>query len=119
MCSPAIFVDPAGSDYHLQSERGRYLPDADDPNAPGLWVLDEVTSPGIDAGDAGIDASEEPSPNGGIVNIGAYGHTEYASRSMQAEIRGTWPLRMDCNLDGIVNLVDFACLAEEWLKEKE
>ena len=110
------FAKPEDSDYHLQSERGRYKPV--DPNHPveGYWVLDEVTSPCIDAGDPAEDASAERSPNGSRVNQGAYGAMWYASLSMQAE---TWPLRMDCNLDGIVNLVDFACLADEWLEEKE
>jgi len=114
-----LFADPAGSDYHLKSERGRYRPV--DPNHPveGYWLLDEVTSPCIDAGDPGLDASAEPTPNGGIVNIGAYGGTGYASRSMQAERRGLWSLVGDLNYDGIVNLLDFALLSENWLEEKE
>ncbi len=114
-----LFANPAGSDYHLKSERGRYRLNPCDPNAPGDWVLDEVTSPCIDAGNPADDASAERTPNGERVNQGAYGATAYASLSMQAEIRGTWPLRMDCNLDGIVNLLDFACLADEWLEEIE
>jgi len=85
----------------------------------GYWLLDEVTSPCIDAGDPGLDASAEPTPNGGIVNIGAYGGTGYASRSMQAERRGLWSLVGDLNYDGIVNLLDFALLSENWLEEKE
>ena len=115
------FADPAGGDYHLMSERGRYQPvDPNDFNGKeGLWVLDEVTSPCIDAGDPVLDASAEPAPNGEIVNIGAYGGTGYASRSMAAERRGLWSLVGDLNYDGIVNLLDMRILAENWLKEKE
>ena len=74
----------------------------------GLWVLDEVTSPCVDAGDWMVDPGEERAPNGGRVNIGAYGGTAYASRS-------EWPLAGDLNRDGMVNLEDLALLAREWL----
>ena len=101
------FADPGNNDYHLLSERGRYLPDAD-PNAPGLWVLDEVSSPCVDAGDWLRDPGEERLPNGRRVNIGAYGGTAYGSMS-------EWPLAGDLNRDGTVNLIDFAWVSEEWL----
>ena len=105
-----LFSDPANDDYHLLSERGRYQPV--DPNyfggKEGLWVLDEVSSPCLDAGDPLVDPWAEPSPNGGVVNIGAYGNTAYASMS-------EWPLTHDSDEDGIVNLVDLAALCEEWL----
>lgn len=70
-----LFVDPARGDYHLRSERGRYWPEHD------VWVLDNVTSPCIDAGDPNDDFSREPLPNGGRVNVGAFGGTPFASRS--------------------------------------
>jgi len=53
-----LFIDPANNDYHL-------LPD----------------SPCIDAGDPCSDYSNEPWPNGGRINIGAYGNTIEAARS--------------------------------------
>ena len=59
------FVDPADGDYHLLSERGRYWPEHD------VWVLDKVTSPCINGGDPNADASDEPMPNGGRINMGA------------------------------------------------
>jgi len=62
-------------DYHLRSQAGRWDP------AAGIWVLDQVTSPCIDAGDPSSDFSQEPLPNGGRVNLGAYGNTSEASQS--------------------------------------
>ncbi|MBA7471311.1 hypothetical protein ES707_06617 [subsurface metagenome] len=99
-----LFVDPNNDDYHLRSERGRYWPEHD------VWVLDEVTSPCIDHGDPTVDPSREPTPNGGRINMGAYGGTAYASMSEMRWIDG------DINHDGIVNMIDLALLAENWLQ---
>jgi len=63
-------------DYHLQSQMGRY-----DPRAHNKWVLDRLTSPCIDAGDPSNSVGPEPSPNGGIINMGVYGGTAEASKS--------------------------------------
>ncbi len=68
-----LFADAAHSDYHLRSAAGRWL--------RGQWVTDDVTSPCIDADDPNVDVADEPAPNGGRVNMGAYGGTEYASKS--------------------------------------
>ncbi len=65
--------DPNMVDLHLKSEAGRW-------NGT-TWVVDDVTSQCIDAGMATSDYSNEPDPNGGIVNIGAYGNTSEASKS--------------------------------------
>jgi len=70
-----LFVDPDNDDYHIRSERGRYWPEHD------IWVLDKVTSPCIDGGDPRTAAINEPMPNGGRINIGAYGGTMEASLS--------------------------------------
>jgi parallel beta-helix repeat protein len=70
-----LFVDPDHNDYHIRSERGRYWPRFD------IWVLDKVTSPCVDAGDPDADTLDEPVPNGGRINIGAYGGTAEASLS--------------------------------------
>jgi len=70
-----LFVDPNNGDYHLRSERGRYWPEHD------VWVLDEMTSPCIDAGDPNTPVGQERTPNGGRINMGAYGGTPYASMS--------------------------------------
>jgi phosphotriesterase-related protein len=62
-------------DYHLKSETGRW--DTVSEN----WIADNVTSPCIDAGDPNITIGDEPDPNGGRINMGAYGGTEEASKS--------------------------------------
>lgn len=43
--------------------------------------MDDVTSPCIDAGDPNSPVGDEPMPNGGRVNMGAYGGTAEASKS--------------------------------------
>ncbi len=98
-----LFVDSPGGDYHLRSERGRYWPEHD------VWVLDNVTSPCVDGGDPAVDIGKEPTPNGGRINMGAYGGTAYAS--MSEGIPG------DINGDGRVNMIDLAVLADNWLRQ--
>ena len=71
-----LFVDSNNGNYHLRSAHGRYCPD------DYSWVVDEVSSPCIDGGDPTVKRSDEPMPNGGIVNMGAYGGTAYASKSI-------------------------------------
>jgi len=70
-----VFADPDNGDYHLKSEAGRWDPVSDS------WVVDDVTSPCIDAGDPDSPVAFESFPNGGIVNMGAYGRTVEASKS--------------------------------------
>ncbi|HPJ57698.1 MAG TPA: hypothetical protein PLK81_08660, partial [Kiritimatiellia bacterium] len=73
-----LVADAAGLDFHLMSQapEGRWDP------ALQVWTNDAVTSPLVDAGRTN-DASwtNEPSPNGGRVNIGLYGGTFEASRT--------------------------------------
>ena len=54
----------------------------------------------IDAGDPAIDATIEPQPNGGRVNLGHLGHTASATR--------TFP---DVNSDGTVDGLDIIGIA--------
>jgi L-ascorbate metabolism protein UlaG (beta-lactamase superfamily) len=68
----ALWVD---GDYHLKSQAGRWDP------VSQSWVVDDVTSPCIDAGDPNSPVGGEPEPNGGIINMGAYSGTEQASMS--------------------------------------
>lgn len=70
-----MFADRAGSDYHLKSRAGRYV------SRLQTWVTDSETSPCIDAGNPRDDYRAEPMPNGGRINMGAYGGTPYASKS--------------------------------------
>ena len=71
-----VFADPDNSDYHLKSQAGRW----DLTNQS--WLADDVTSPCIDAGDPDTPIDLEPLPNGGIVNMGVYGATSQASKSL-------------------------------------
>jgi hypothetical protein len=73
-CHGAAWV---AGDYHLQSQAGRWDSKAHE------WVQDEATSACIDAGDPTSAIDHEPSPNGGIVNMGAYGGTSQASLSRE------------------------------------
>ena len=66
-------------DVHLQSATGRWDPTLN--GGTGDWTTDAVTSPCIDAGDPASDYDLEPEPNGGNVNMGAYGNTAQASKS--------------------------------------
>ncbi|MHC4166589.1 MAG: C10 family peptidase [Planctomycetota bacterium] len=70
------FADPDGGDFHLKSEAGRWHSDTQS------WIRDETTSPCIDAGDATMALGAEPAPNGGVINMGAYGGTVRASKSL-------------------------------------
>ena len=72
-----LFADIDSGDFHLCSQSGRYIPEQD------LWILDDLTSPCIDRGDTNTDYSCEPNPNGGRINMGAYGGTDYASKSKE------------------------------------
>ena len=70
-----LFADSANGDYHLKSQAGRWHPGSK------TWISDDVTSDCIDAGDPASSIGLEPSPNGAVINIGAYGGTDQASKS--------------------------------------
>jgi hypothetical protein len=99
-------------DYHLKSQAGRW-----DANS-AIWVKDDVTSPCIDAGDPKSPIGLEPFPNGGIINMGAYGGTAKASKSYFGKPPCETPIAGDINGDCEVNLKDFALMAFHWLEEK-
>ena len=71
-----LFADPDNSDYHLKSKTGRWDPSSQ------TWVEDNLTSPCIDKGDPDSPVGAEPVPNGGIINLGAYGGTAQASMTL-------------------------------------
>ncbi len=98
-------------DYHLKSQAGRW--DANE----GRWTKDEVTSLCIDAGDPASPIGLEPFPNGGIINMGAYGGTSEASKSYFGEPPCETIVAGDINGDCIVNFKDFAIIAFHWLEE--
>ncbi len=69
----ANILNPWDIDYHIKSEYGHWNGSS--------WINDTETSPCLDAGFASSDYSNEPNPNGGVVNIGVYGNTVEASKS--------------------------------------
>jgi len=97
-----------GNDYHLKSQGGRY-----DPNGQS-WVIDDVTSGCIDAVDRLSPLGPEPFPNGGIINMGAYGGTIEASKSYFGGPPCETIVAGDINGDCRVDAKDFALLAWPW-----
>jgi len=85
-----LLADPDNGDYHLRSAGGRW--DVAANAGAGGWVYDNETSPCIDAGDPESDFSAEAAPNGGRVNMGAYGGTPAASRSAMILSVGSAPI---------------------------
>jgi hypothetical protein len=100
-----LLVDPENGDYHLRSQWGRYWPEHD------VWVLDEVTSPCIDAGDPEADFSAEREPNGGRRDVGAHGGTAFANVSVP-------PFSADLNGDGVVDAADLDLFTSLWQQQQ-
>ena len=103
------FADVNNGNYHLKSQAGRW--DANE----GRWTIDEVTSPCIDAGDPMTPIGPEPFPNGGIINMGAYGGTVEASKSYFDNPLCEIIVAGDINSDCAVNFLDFRLMALHWL----
>jgi len=106
------FADPNNGDYHLKSQAGRW-----DPNEQN-WVKDDVTSPCIDAGDPMSPIGYEPFPNGGRINMGAYGGTAEASKSYFGEPLCETIVAGDINGDCKVDFADFEIMALHWLESR-
>jgi len=106
-----LFAGPNNGDYHLKSQAGRWDPDIQS------WVKDDVTSPCIDAGDPMSPIGHEPFPNGGIINMGAYGGTGQASKSFFGEPVCETIVAGDINGDCIVDFKDFALIVSHWLTD--
>ena len=75
--SDPLFADPDNSDFHLKSQAGRWNSFTFDES----WIIDDVSSPCIDAGDPNSPVANELFPNGGRINMGAYGGTIEAGKS--------------------------------------
>ena len=99
-------------DYRLKSQAGRW-----DPNSQ-TWIIDDVTSPCIDAGDPMSPIGPEPFPNGGMINMGAYGGTIEASKSYFAQPPCEIIVAGDINGDCEVNFRDFWIMALHWCEER-
>jgi hypothetical protein len=98
-------------DYHLKSQAGRW--DADEER----WTIDETTSPCIDAGDPTSPIGSEPFPNGGIINMGAYGGTPEASKSYFGKPPCETIIAGDVNGDCAVDLRDFWFISLHWMQD--
>lgn len=105
----AVWVE---GDYHLKSQAGRWEPFSQ------TWVQDDVASPCVDAGDPMSPVGHEPFPNGGRVNMGAYGGTVEASKSYFDQPVCETIVAGDINGDCKVNFKDFAFVALNWLREE-
>jgi hypothetical protein len=95
-------------DYHLKSQAGHW--DAKSQS----WVKDDVTSPCIDTGDPNSPIGAEPFPNGGRINMGAYGGTAEASKSYFGEPVCETIIAGDINGDCKVDLTDLLILIRHW-----
>jgi hypothetical protein len=96
-------------DYHLKSQAGRWDP------ATQAWIVDDVTSPCIDAGDPNSPIGHEPFPNGGRINMGAYGGTTEASKSYFGKPPCKTIIAGDINGDCKIDFQDFTLMAGHWL----
>ena len=105
------FADNANGDYRLKSQGGRW--DANE----GRWTRDEVTSPCIDAGDPMGPIGYEPFPNGGVINMGAYGGTAEASKSYFGRPVCETIVAGDINGDCIIDFRDFCIMALHWSED--
>ncbi|MBW8040062.1 MAG: hypothetical protein FVQ85_08695 [Planctomycetes bacterium] len=106
-----FFADLNNGDCHLKSQAGRWDPDTNS------WVLDDVNSPCIDVGDPTIPIGNEPFPNGGVINMGAYGGTAEASKSYFGRPPCEIIIAGDINGDCKVNWFDFQLMALHWLED--
>ena len=70
-----LFADAGNGDFHIASRGGSFH--------DGLWHGDAATSPCLDAGDPRSDFEAEPPFNGLRLNMGAYGNTREASRTLE------------------------------------
>ena len=95
----------------MKSQAGRW--DANE----GRWTKDDVTSPCIDAGNLMSPIGTEPFPNGGIINMGAYGGTTEASKSYFDKPPCQTIIAGDINGDCVVDFKDFAIMASHWLDD--
>ncbi len=107
-----LFANPHINDFHLKSQAGRY-----DPAGKG-WAINAVTSSCIDAGATAGPIGHEPFPNGGRINMGAYGGTKQASKSYFGKAPCRIIIAGDINGDCTVDLLDFVIMANHWLWEK-
>ena len=89
-----LSVNPRLSgDNHLQSVAGRW------DKWSSTWETDAVHSRCIDAGDPTSAYANEPAPNGGRINMGAFGNTAEASKSAPPSL--AWAGAAGFEADGV------------------
>lgn len=104
------FVDN-NNNFHLKSRARRW----DMKNE--IWVVDNVISPCIDAGDTTSSVAWlEPFPNVGVVNMGAYGGTDKASGSYFGGLECSTIVAGDINGDCVVDFKDFRLMSNNWME---
>ncbi len=90
-------------------------------DANGIWIEADYhllpDSPCIDAGDPMSPIGPEPFPNGGIINMGAYGGTTEASKSYFGKPPCETIVAGDINGDCEVNFLDFRLMALHWCED--
>jgi hypothetical protein len=112
MDADPCFADPDNGDFHLRSEAGRWNPVSE------AWIVDDVTSPCIDVGDPMSPIGWESFPNGGFVNMGAYGCTSKASKSYFGRPTCDTIIAGDINGDCQVDWADLAIMALHWTDDE-
>ena len=100
-------------DYHLRSQAGRWDQQGQ------TWMQDDVTSPCIDAGDPNGPVGVEPFPNGGRVNMGAYGAGNKAGKSYFGEPVCETVIAGDINGDCVVDFEDLMIIISHWMMRGE
>jgi predicted outer membrane repeat protein len=100
-------------DYHLKSQAGRWDKTAQN------WVRDTITSPCIDAGNPMNPIGLEPFPNGGLINMGAFGGTTEASKSYFGRPPCETVLAGDLNGDCRVDFKDVRLMTLHWLENNK
>lgn len=78
--SDPLFANPSAGDYRLKNKAGRWDP------AAKTCVKDSETSPCVDTGDPQGPYDREPQPNGGRVDMGAYGNSPLAGCATQQSL---------------------------------
>jgi len=100
-------------DYHPLSQAGRW------DTASKSWVQDDVTSPCIDAGDPNGPIGTEPFPNGGRINMGAYGAGNKAGKSYFGEPVCETIIAGDINGNCVVDFDDLMIMISHWMMRGE
>ena len=106
------FANIDNNDFHLKSQAGRWNPDSQ------TWIQDDVTSACIDLGNPMSPIDWEFFPNGGFINMGAYGGTPEASKAYFGEPVCETIVAGDINGDGQVNRTDLEIMALHWTDEE-